>query len=128
MDEPASLADIYEGLQHLLTLPPAECDWGKVIDYFGHIELYRRDVVDVARKTIENRTMARSIEERLKKLADADLARRRRETYLNTLIILCRQHIKFITCGDADYMTAALLKKYFPSADAKPTWIPHVGL
>ena len=128
MDEPATLAEILASFRWMLTLPPEKCDWKQVINYFGHIELYRREVIKVATETIEGGPLPGSVKERLKKLADADLARRRRETYLNTLILLCRQHIKFTTCGEDDYMVPTLLKKYFPLVDASPTWIPHVGL
>jgi hypothetical protein len=125
---PPSLAEILDDFRWMLTLPPEKCSWEQVINYFGHIELYRRELIKVANETIESGPASTRVVELLKKLADADLARRRRETYFSTLILLCRHHIKISTCGEQDYMVPSLLKKYFPPADAPPAWIPHVGL
>jgi hypothetical protein len=129
MDEPASLADILGALRAEIQKPVEECDWDGVINYFGHIELYRREVVDQAREsTKKGPQRPGKVLQSLQKLANPDLDRRRRKDYLVILINLCRSHVQLCLCSKDEWLVGALLKKYFPPKDTDPNWIPHVGL
>jgi len=113
MDEPASLADILGALRSEIQKPVEECDWDGVINYFGHIELYRREVVDQARESIKKGPQRPGkVLQSLQKLANPDLDSRRRKDYLVILINLCRSHVQLC----------------FPSQGTGPNWVPHIGL
>jgi hypothetical protein len=127
-DDIAPLSGILGAFRELLTSPKEECDWETVINYFGHIELYRREVVNRARETIEQGSLTQGALNVLQKLANAELAAKRRKNYTTLLLLLCCAHIRHFTCGDQDYLVPSLLKKYYPPAGAEATWAPHVGL
>jgi len=123
-----TLAEILTEFRWLLTLSAEKCNWEQVINYFGHIEIYRREVVKKAKEALENGSVAPQVAGMLQKLADEDLSRRRRANYLATLKQLCLAHIRFVVCGEDDYLVPSLVKKYFPPPNTAPAWAPHIGL
>jgi len=127
-NEPPSLTAIVEEFKKQLEKPSDQCEWEKTINYFGHIELYRLEVIDRAKETIEKGEVEGRVREMLGMLCDELWVYKRRKDYLAILLNLCRDHIKFCTCSEEEYLVPSLLKKYFPSIDATPAWAPHIKL
>lgn len=91
-------------------------------------------MVDVAKETLEKNKELRKdpgsekVVKMLETLSGDDLSRKRRESYITILRLLCRHHVYLWTCSEQEFLAASLLKKYYPSPDVPPAWIPHVGL